>query len=153
MGLLDGKAALVWGQPIGQAASVLGLYALDLASGSMKRLSPRGLNPADVTAFAVAADGKSVIAAVNSGALTRITSFPASGAATEQPLFTVTSTVWYLDTGPDGSVYASILDRPSDLARFSVDGSRFERGGSTPADRTGNERSFAHARRRRDDAL
>ena len=120
----DGKTALVWGQPIGPAASSLGLYAFDLSSGSMKRLSPPGLKPADVTAFAVAADGKSVIAAVNSGTLTRITSFPASGSATEQPLFTVTSTVWYLDTGPDGSVYASMLDRPSDLVRFSVDGTR-----------------------------
>jgi hypothetical protein len=110
----------------------VGLHALDLSSGSIKRLSPRGLNPANVTAFAVAADGKSVIAAVNAGALTRITSFPANGAATEQPLFTVTSTVWYLDTGPDGSLYGSILDRPSDLVRFAVDGSRFERLASFP---------------------
>ncbi len=123
----DGKSALVWGEPMGQTASALALYAVDLSSGSMKRLSPPGLNGADVTAFAAAADGKSVLAAVNSGALTRITSFPASGAAIERPLFTVTSTVWYLDASPDGSVYVSMLDRPSDLVRFSVDGTRFER--------------------------
>lgn len=122
----DGKTVLVWGQPVGQSASALGLYAFDLASGSMKRLSPPGFNP-DVTAFAVAADGKSVMAAVNSGTLTRIVSFPASGAAIERPLFTVTSTVWYLDAGPEGSVYASMLDRPSDLGTFPVDGTQFER--------------------------
>ena len=79
-----------------------------------------GLNGADVTAFAVAADGKSVSVAVNSGTLTRLISFPANGAATEQPLFSVTSTVWDLDAGPDGSVYAGMLDRPSDLARPSA---------------------------------
>ena len=128
----DGKTALVWGQRMGQAASALALYAVDLSSGSMKRLSPPGFNAADVTAFAVAADGRSVLVAVNSGTLTRVISFPASGAATERPLFTVTSTVWYLDAGPDGSVYASMLDRPSDLARFAVDGSGYERLASFP---------------------
>jgi len=128
----DGKSALVWGEPMGQTASALALYAVDLSSGSMKRLSPPGLNGADLTAFAAAADGKSVLAAVNSGALTRIVSFPASGAAIERPLFTVTSTVWYLDAGPDGSVYVSMLDRPSDLARLSVDGTGYERLASFP---------------------
>src|SRR5258708_1951506 len=64
---------------------------------------------------------------VNSGTVTRIMSFRASGGATERPLFTVTSTVWYLDAGPEGSVYASMLDRPSDLGTFPVDGTRFER--------------------------
>jgi eukaryotic-like serine/threonine-protein kinase len=123
----DGKTALVWGQPIGQSASAPALYALDLSSGSMKRLTSPGLNGADVTAFAVAADGKSVIAAVNSGTLTKIISFPSSGAARERSLFTVTSTVWYLDAGPDGSIYASMLDRPSDLVQMPVDGTSYER--------------------------
>src|SRR5258705_5547795 len=41
----DCKIALVWGQPMGQPPSALGLYAFDLSSGSMKRLSPPGLSP------------------------------------------------------------------------------------------------------------
>src|SRR5207253_2134216 len=96
----DGKAAVVQGEPIGQAASALALYTIDLSSGSMKRLSPHGLNVADVSAFVVAPDGKAVLAAVKSGALTRVTSLSARGAATERPLFTVSSTIWYMDIGP-----------------------------------------------------
>jgi hypothetical protein len=128
----DGKTIVVWGEPIGQPASARGLYAFDLASGSMKRLSPPGLNAADVTAFAVAPDGQSVLAVVNSGTLARVVSYPAGGAGTERPLFTVTSTVWFLDASLDGSVYTSMMDRPSDLVRFSLDGTRSEKFASFP---------------------
>ena len=128
----DGRSVLAWGQPIGQPASALGLYAIDLSSGSTRRLTPPGFTASDITGFAVAADGKSIIVSVNSGTLTRIISLPTNGAGTERPLFTVTSTVWYLDAGPDGSVYVSMMDRPSDLAQFSLDGTRFERLASFP---------------------
>jgi hypothetical protein len=120
------------GQPLGQPASALALYAIDLSSGSTKRLTPPGFRASDITAYAVAADGKSVVVSINSGTLTRVISLPANGAGTEHPLFTVTSTVWFLDAGPDGSVYISMMDRPSDLAQFSIDGTRFERLASFP---------------------
>jgi len=128
----DGESVLIWGQPPRQTASALGLYAFNLSSGEMKRLTPPGLKASEVTAFAVAADGKSVIVAVNSGTLTRIVSLPANGAAIERPLFTVTSTVWYLDAGPDGSIYVSMLDRPSDLVQFASDGTGLQRLASFP---------------------
>jgi len=128
----DGKTIVIWGEPVGRSASARGLYAVDIASGSMKRLSPPGLNSADVTAYAVAPDGQSVLAVVNSGTLARVVSYLASGAPAERPLFTVTSTVWYLDTSPDGSVYLSMMERPSDLVRFSLDGTRSERFASFP---------------------
>ena len=86
-----------------------------------------GVNGADITAFSVVANGKSVVAAVNSGTLTRITSFAANGAGGEQPMFTVTSTVWDLDASVGGSVYVSLLDRPSDLVRFRADGTQYEK--------------------------
>ena len=102
-------------------------------SGSAKRLTPAGFKRFRCYRLrGCAADGKSVFVSVNSGTLTRIVSFPANGAGTERPLFTVTSTVWFLDAGPDGSVYVSMLDRPSDLAQFSIDGTRFERLASFP---------------------
>jgi eukaryotic-like serine/threonine-protein kinase len=128
----DGKTIVIWGEPVGQPASARGMYAVDIASGSMRRVSPPGLNAADVTAFAVASDGRAVLAVVNSGALARVVSYPADGAGTERTLFTVTSTVWYLDASPDGSVYISMMDRPSDLVRFSLDGARSERFASFP---------------------
>ncbi len=128
----DGRSVLVWGQPMAQTTGGPALYVVDLSSAKMKRVNTPGLNAADVTAFAVAADGKSVLVAVKSGTLTRIVSFPQSGAGTERPLFTVTSTIWFLDEGSDGSVYVSMMDRPSDLMQFSVDGSKFDRLASFP---------------------
>jgi eukaryotic-like serine/threonine-protein kinase len=128
----DSKSVVVWGEPMGQPASALGLYAVELSSGSTKRLTPPGFNAADISGFAVASDGKSIIVSVNSGTLTRIVSIPTNGVGTERPLFTVTSTVWFLDAGLDGSVYVSMLDRPSDLVQFSIDGKQSERLASFP---------------------
>ena len=79
----DGKSVLAWGQPMGQPAAALGLYAIDLSSGSAKRLTPPAFKASDITGYAPAADGKSVIVSVNSGTLTRIVSFPASGSGTD----------------------------------------------------------------------
>ncbi len=70
----DGRSVLVWGEPNGQPAPALGLYAVDLSTGSAKRLTRPGFNASDITGFAVSADGKSIIVSVNSGTLTRIIS-------------------------------------------------------------------------------
>jgi serine/threonine protein kinase len=128
----DGKTAVAWGEALGQPASGMAFYTIDLASGSIQRLNPPGLNGADVTAFVVAPDGKSVLAAVYSGALTRIVRFLTTGVALDNPLFTATSSVWSLDAGPDGSLYAGMVDRPADVVRFAPDGTRPERLASFP---------------------
>jgi serine/threonine protein kinase len=128
----DSNRIAVWGVPPGQPASAVGLYEVDLSSLSMKRLSPAWLDAPAVTAFAVASDGKSVLVAVNSGTLARVISFPTSGPPAERPMFTTTSPIWDMDAGPGGKVYASMVDRPSDLGRFSPDGTRFERLASFP---------------------
>jgi len=98
----------------------------------MKRLGPPALGGAAVTAFVPALDGKSVYAAVVSGALTAIVSLPASGAAVERHLFTATNSVWYLDADPNGNLYAAMVDRPTEIVRFSPDGSRFEKLATFP---------------------
>ncbi len=128
----DGKSALVWGRPSGKPAATLAFYQVDLASGSTTRVSPPTLDGADVTAFALAPDGKVAFAAVHSGTLTRVSSFPIAGAAFDRVLFTVTSWIWFLDAGADGSIYAGLMDRPAELARFAVDGTGYEKLASFP---------------------
>ena len=122
-----GKTAVVLGEPIGQTASAESLYTVDLASGSMKKLGPPTLGSAEVSALATTLDGKSVWAAVKSGTLTTITSFSASDAKDERPVLTVTSAVWHMDPGLDGSLYMDLVDRPGEIVRFAPDGTRLEK--------------------------
>jgi hypothetical protein len=128
----DGTAAVTWGEPAGQAASSPGLYVIDLATGSTRRLDSRAVGVDGGSNFAVSRDGTSVITFAHSGALTRIVRFPVSGTDAATPLLTVTNTVWFLDAGPDGSFYASMVDRPVDVVRFVPDGTLVERLASFP---------------------
>ncbi|MBI3667197.1 MAG: protein kinase [Acidobacteria bacterium] len=129
----DGKTAVAWGEPLGQTASAPGFYAIDLSAGSIRRLNSPGLNGAYGANFTVARDGKSILALVHSGALTRIVRFSASGAEVATPLLTLTSAaVWALDAGPGESLYVSLVDRPVDVVRFAPDGTRLERLSSFP---------------------
>ncbi len=126
----NGMAAAVWGEPVGQTASAPGLYLIDLATEAVRRLDSPGARTVDD--FAVSTDGQSIIASGHSGALTSIFRIPVSGARAATPLLTATSTVWFLDTGPDDSLYAGMVDRPVDLVRFALDGTRVERLASFP---------------------
>jgi hypothetical protein len=72
-------------------------------------------------------DGKSVLAAVAAGGATRIVSISATGDFQPHTLFMVTNVPWYLDAGPDGSVYLDLADRPAELERSSVRGEQPER--------------------------
>jgi eukaryotic-like serine/threonine-protein kinase len=128
----DGRTAVAWGEPLGQAASSPGFYAIDLSSGSLRRLNSPGLSGADGLNFTVTRDGQSILAVVHSGALTRIVRSSIAGPESERVLLTTTSTVWYLDAGPDESFYATMVDRPVEVVRFAQDGSRGERLASFP---------------------
>ena len=124
----DGKTAVTWGEPIGQAASSPGFCVIDLAAMSVKRLDSHGVLEADGGKnFTVSTDGKSVLSFVHSGALTRIFRFPVSGREASTQLLTVTGTVWFLEAGPGDTFYANMVDRPIDVVRFPPDGSRTER--------------------------
>ena len=69
----------------------------------------------------VSADGKSVLAAVPAGAVERVVAYPLDGTA-ERDTFTTTSDMWYLEEGPDRSVYANLVDRPPEIVRLSLNG-------------------------------
>ena len=128
----DGKTAVAWGEPIEQTSSSPGFYVIDLSSGSTRRLDSHGVDGADGGNFTVSLDGKSILALVHSGALTRIFRFSMSGAEVATQLLTVTSAVWYLEAGPGDTFYANMVDRPVDVVRFAPDGTRVERLASFP---------------------
>ena len=126
--LPDGRTAVVWGEPIGQVKALPGFYSIDLSSGATRLLDPHTtLDEQSVRGFGLSADGRSVLSSVHSGALTRIFRFPLSGGAGLTDILTVTSPAWYLEEGPDGSIYASLVDRPVDVVRLAPDGSREEK--------------------------
>jgi tRNA A-37 threonylcarbamoyl transferase component Bud32 len=121
----DGRTAVAWGEPIGGRAFAPSFYLIDLASGLLRRLDPHGATTDEGgKSFTISADGRSVLTLARSGALTRIFRFPIEGAEPPSQLVTTTAAVWYLDAGPDGSVYASMVDRPAEVVRFAPDGSR-----------------------------
>jgi dipeptidyl aminopeptidase/acylaminoacyl peptidase len=127
----DGKHAAVFGRLKGGGES-FHLLELDLSTGDAKRLlAPQ--EQTTPTAWTVARDGKSVIAALPSGSLTRIVSFPTDRRSAGRTLFTTNSIIWYLDTGPDGNVYASVTDRPAELVRRPITSDKAERIGSFPS--------------------
>ncbi|HLK22380.1 MAG TPA: protein kinase, partial [Bryobacteraceae bacterium] len=114
----DGKIAVAWGEPIGQTASSPSFHVIDLASGSLKRLDPHGVDEDDGGRnFTLSLDGKSVLTLVHAGGLARIFRFSIDGAQKSTALLTVTGTVWFLDAGPGDSFYANMVDRPVDVVR------------------------------------
>lgn len=120
------KEAVIFGVPLGNYAEAPGFLAVDLASGTIRRLKAASA----VRAWTVTRDGKSILAAVAAGALTRMVIIPMEGSVNERTLYTVTSDVWNLEAGPDGSVYVNMIDRPTDVVLLSLDGSPAERVGS-----------------------
>jgi hypothetical protein len=123
----DGKTAVAWGEPIGLTASEPGLLAVDLSSGAVRRLNLPGLTVRNSIGFTITRDGKSVVALVKSGALTRFVRVPIGSAHAATQLFTTTSIVWTPEAGLGETVYASIVDRPAEVVRFAPDGSAVER--------------------------
>ncbi len=126
----DGRDAIIMGRVVGHESEAPRLLDLNLATGAAKPVQTTG--EAMPTTWALARDGKSVIAALPAGSLTRIVSIPAGGRSPARMLFTVNTQVWYLDAAPDGSIYASLTDRPAELVRRSLGGETAEKIGSFP---------------------
>jgi len=118
----DGRTAVAIGFAEGAAlAPGPHLYLINLMSGNLRRLDS-GLDDAAITRLAVTRDGRSVLAAVADGALTRLVSIPAEGGPARD-LLTLTSPSYSLDTGPDGSIYLDQYQRPAELIRLAGGGS------------------------------
>jgi hypothetical protein len=124
-----GKQAVIYGNPLGREDEPPALLLLDLDSGAVRSIAPAA-ETADFRAWAVTRDGQSLIATTWADSLLRIVSIPLNaplnGRTPPQTLFSVTNLAWYLDAAPDGSVYISLMDRPTELVRHSSTGGRTE---------------------------
>jgi hypothetical protein len=125
----DGKFAALFGRVLGREAEGMRLLLLDLSSGVARPMLPANQVP---SSWAFTRDGKFVLATVPADGIWRMVAIPVAGAAQPRALFTITNQSWYLDAGPDGNVYLSLTDRPSELERRSVRGEAPERIASFP---------------------
>jgi hypothetical protein len=119
--LPGGKEAIIYGTPISND-NPPGLFVVDLASNTVRRLAPAAYHDEGIEAFAVSRDGKSILAAKPADAIWRLVALPISGTFQEQTLFTTTSNIRALDSGPDGSIYVNLQDRPLDVMQLSIHG-------------------------------
>ena len=115
-----GKEAFTYAAPLDAAREEpLGMYAIDLASNTARRLSFSKQDSAAPRAWAVAHDGKSLILALPSGSITRVVSVPIRGQSVGKTLFTVTSSIWYLEAGREESLFVNPVERSREVDRLS----------------------------------
>jgi eukaryotic-like serine/threonine-protein kinase len=121
----DGKQVVYYGfrSDASGAHREKGIFALDPASGTARQLAPhvilRGDRP---IALAATYDGRSVIFSAPSGSLFHLIQVPLDGGSTQRSLLTLTTFPWYLDTAPDGSIYADQIATSETLLRFAPSG-------------------------------
>jgi eukaryotic-like serine/threonine-protein kinase len=135
----DGKEVVFLGRPLAESQDYH-LYALDLASGRTRRLAPGLSLPLVNNLFplAVTPDGRWVLINLPSANLHRIVAIPRDGGASVRPMLTLTLIPWYLDAGPDGSLYFEQIDQLFDVLRFPVSGGDPERIASSGGFRFGS---------------
>jgi len=120
----DGRLAIVYGSPLEKSGENPGFMAVDLATASERPVPVNGMGNASLRTYSLSPEGKSIIAAFREQALAHIVRIPLDGRGEPQELFPVTSNVWALDAGPDGSILVSPLERPAELVSYSWRGTR-----------------------------
>jgi len=110
-----GKEAVIYGYQLRRENEPPALLLVNLDSSEVRPIST-----VPTRAFTVTRNGKSVIATMWADSLIRIVSIALNGQTPPQTLFTVANLVWYMDAAPDGSVYISLMDRPTELVRRSL---------------------------------
>ena len=122
-----GKEAFAFASPIGRGGEGVGLYGIDLASNALRRLPPSVEQVAGIRSWGLTRDGTEVLAAVRAGSMWRLLAIPTKGGSRERTLFTITNNgVWYMDSSPDGSVFANLTDNSGGLVRLSAGDERPE---------------------------
>jgi eukaryotic-like serine/threonine-protein kinase len=116
------REVIVYASPIGRGGEGLGLYAIDLTSNAIRRLGLTEQEAAVTSGWTVAADGKSILAALPAGSMTRLVARPTNGRAAARTLFTVTNSIWHVDAGGNQSLFLDLVDRPYELVSLSPGG-------------------------------
>ncbi|HEY2859034.1 MAG TPA: protein kinase [Terracidiphilus sp.] len=122
-----GKEAVIYGHQLGRESEPPALLLVNLDSSKVQPIAT-----VDTRAFTVTRDGRAVIATMWADSLVRIVSIPLNGRKPPQTLFTVANLTWYMDAAPDGSVYISLMDRPTELVRRSLAAGQNEHIASYP---------------------
>jgi DNA-binding beta-propeller fold protein YncE len=124
----DGKAILFYGNPLDEkgAKGDRSLYLLDVPSRKFVNVTP-GETIKGFIAAAATPDGRSVLYTKADNGFVSVISAPRSGSGPRRLLFTLTSTAWYLDVAPDGSIYIDQMAADNMLLRFSAHGGSVER--------------------------
>ena len=123
-----GKEVITYASPIGVSGEGPGLYAIDLATNATRRLALPEQEVNTFEAWTVAGDGKSVLAALPAGSITRIVAIPTASHSVARTLFTVTSGVWFLEPSREHGLFVNLVDRPLELVQLSS-------GGAGPSER------------------
>jgi hypothetical protein len=129
----DARSAVVIGRPIlptPYPSSSL-LVLVDLVLGGVRVLDNAAVPP---FSLAIALDRKSIFAGTMSGDSSKVEEFRFGGAQRKRTLLSATHPM-HLDTGPDGSLYADEVDRPSTRVRFSASGGAIQTIGCEGGDR------------------
>jgi hypothetical protein len=117
-----GREAFTLASATGRGGQGLGLYAIDLATNAVRRLALSERDAAAMQGWTVTRDGKSVLAALPAGSLTRLVAIPIGGQSPPRTLFTLTNQVWSIDEAADRSLFIDLVDRPQELVRLSEGG-------------------------------
>ena len=124
----DGRDAFFWGRLAGEGATShpRQLLRLDLASGAVR---PVTTELPIAPPYAVAADGRSLLATVAAGDLFRLVSVSIDGQEVRS-LLTVTTRPSSISAGPDGSLFVCLSESSQEVLRFPVAGGAPERLGA-----------------------
>ncbi|MEO6325474.1 MAG: hypothetical protein ABIT01_17570, partial [Thermoanaerobaculia bacterium] len=119
----DGKEAIVWAKLATGGERIRLAYRLDLESGGMSRFAPDiWLSPP----MCIGSDGRSVIAMLVAGDLSRIVSVSHDGKQA-RPLMSLTARPWAVTAGADGSLYVDTMENPAEILRFTALGGNADR--------------------------
>jgi hypothetical protein len=120
----DGREAVFIGRPLSVSNAPFQLRAFDLATGKMRVLAPDA--KFGTAAVSIGPGGDSVLAVLHAGDLYQVAEIARDGKSPPRTLFTLTTSIWFLDASRDASGDASIfvdqVDRPFEVLRFPVTG-------------------------------
>ena len=125
----DGKQAFAVGYLAADPAERPGLYAVRLETNEARRI-PTGLASDDVIkALAPGPGPDTILVAAQVGDLMQVLALPTNGRGERHALFTASDPIWFLDTGPDGTVYADTVAISRTFVRFDAEGGHAEKVG------------------------
>ena len=114
-----GREVVFFGRPKASESPTDHLYAMDLASGSTRRLAPSVVFSRTDWYFSLAATQDEVLFNLPAGDLQQVMAAPLDGSESLRPVFTLTAFPAMLDVGPDGSIYADQFEQSETVTRFS----------------------------------